>query len=261
MQCLGIPVDFRLRKFIREWRRPVLSDLTSTHIKTLYDFGKQVKGENAELTSDQVSFALDLAKPQTQGGVVIVVLQPTTDQTYHDSYGTNVENCETLDAIRDALRLFGLRCDDVSIFNAFPFIADPDLDNRNNTHEASHHAFQQMVMQKRPKAVVSCFKTPFRVPLSGSLKSLGIGESWPMKRFKFKKKIFLTRVNAFNPRYALKQNPTESCFRQLLVLQLAAGFGTWADTWIEEPWMEKLRDDCRSRAEMLAQGVHAMRYC
>lgn len=54
-----------------------------------------------------------------------------------------------------------------------------------------------------------------------------------------------TRVNAIHPSYAMNRVPTESCFRQLLTLEFAHGFGMWRGTWKEERWMQDLREHCQ----------------
>lgn len=74
MKCLGIPVDHRLRSIIRESSSIDTSGTDSEHIRLLHQFGEALRyGGNAYPLHD-LSFALEMARPGSKGGMLIALL-------------------------------------------------------------------------------------------------------------------------------------------------------------------------------------------
>jgi hypothetical protein len=61
-------------------------------------------------------------------------------------------------------------------------------------------------------------------------------------------------VNMPHPSYYMNYNPTESCFRQLQILEFAQACGRLWGTWQEKAWMADLWGRCRARAKVLLDG-------
>jgi len=152
MQYLDIPVDHRLRKFVKSWERPSSSKVPSSHVETLYNIAIDLRAyRDGPIPADEINFALDLAKPATVGGLVICLLQPQYGQTYSNSFAANVKDCVTLGALRDVSSMFGLSLDEVNVFDAFRFITEERLLKENREHTLSHDAFQSMILQSSRK--------------------------------------------------------------------------------------------------------------
>lgn len=50
-----------------------------------------------------LDFRLDLARPETMGGVVVVLLQPYEKQTYANGFTADVDACKSLRAIKELI--------------------------------------------------------------------------------------------------------------------------------------------------------------
>lgn len=71
MDCLGVPIDHRLRRVIREARHIDRDSEDSDHIQLLHSFGSSLEvGESAYPICD-LSFGLEMARPELKGGVLM----------------------------------------------------------------------------------------------------------------------------------------------------------------------------------------------
>ncbi|KAJ5796874.1 uncharacterized protein N7518_005414 [Penicillium psychrosexuale] len=81
MECLGIPIGHRLRRIIREVQPSDTNGEDSDHIRILHKFGTSLKIETSDyLTPCDLSFGIEMARPESKGGIVVVLQQPHSSQ-------------------------------------------------------------------------------------------------------------------------------------------------------------------------------------
>lgn len=154
--------------------------------------------------------------------------------------------------------MFGLSLDEVSVFDAFPFIAEEKLQRENKEHTLSHDTFQNMIQQKQPQVVLCCWQIPTSSAshIGMLVKSDGIGRQWPSKSILIGEQWSVIRVNSFHPSFSINRNPSESCFRELFILEFAKALGHWSGGWGgEKDWMAELRSSCLEKAKTQAKVV------
>ncbi len=78
------------------------------------------------------------------------------------------------------------------------------------------------------------------------LKSLGVGQIFTSGKINIGDGIFVSRVNAFHPSYAMFHNPAIGCLRQLLPLEVAHTCGVLRGDSNEEEWVSGFRSQCRA---------------
>lgn len=124
MECLGIPVDHRLRRLIRK-AQPINTNEDSEHIRILQRFGKSLKnGQSDYLSTYDLSFGLELARPESKAGVVVVLLQPHSTQDNSDGFLAGRHTCATINAVSDLISAATnskLGLDDISVFDEYHF--------------------------------------------------------------------------------------------------------------------------------------------
>jgi hypothetical protein len=77
MECLDIPVDHRLQSLIRKILPPGISRTTGDHIQILREFGDRLSWQDRRpICVNELNFGLDLACPETTGGVLVLLQQP-----------------------------------------------------------------------------------------------------------------------------------------------------------------------------------------
>ncbi|KAJ5737536.1 uncharacterized protein N7483_002661 [Penicillium malachiteum] len=250
MECLGIPIDHRLRRLIREVR-PIHTNVgDSDHIRILQEFrtSLKVKGSDSDyLTAFDLNFGIEMARPETKGGVVVVLLQPHSSQDNSDGFLAGKENWLTIRAISELIS---------AASNArfgFDDISEATEAIEENLLKEAHHMFATMVEAKQPEVVISCFKTKSSNMIVKNLCSRRIGYCFDFdpqgSRQLAELGLNLTRVNAFHPSYAINYNPEFSCFKRLLLLEFVKAFALWQGNWIsDEGWMAHWRDECRKQA-------------
>ena len=251
MECLGVPIDHRLRRVIREARRIDRDKENSDHIQLLHSFGSSLEVDESDYPICDLSFGLEMARPELKGGVLIVLERPHSKQKNSDGFMEGKRNCRTINAVSDLISAVNndkLGFDDVSLFDAIPFLDETvaGKDHQDIINEAQN-VFADMARAKDPDIILCCFKTETQNSLVKKLQSRGVGRSFypdnpKLTGFGFSS----TLVNAFHPSYAVNYYPISSCFKQLLVLEFTKAFALWRQSWTEEPWMKGLRDECRS---------------
>lgn len=76
MECLGVPIDYRLRRVILEARRIDRDKGNSEHIRLLYSFRSSLEVDKLDYPIYNLSFGLEIARPELKGGVLIVLQRP-----------------------------------------------------------------------------------------------------------------------------------------------------------------------------------------
>lgn len=176
MECLGIPIDHRLRRLIRK-AQPINTDEDSEHVRILQRFGKDLKiGQRDYLSTYDLSFGLELARPESKAGVVVVLLQPHSTQDNSNGFLAGRDACSTIKAVSDlisAVTNSKLSLDDISVFDAIPFLDEnvkgPESDNIIGQAQS---VFADMIRAKQPNVVISCFRT---MPSNSIIRNLRCG--------------------------------------------------------------------------------------
>ena len=116
-------MDHRLRRLIRNIRPIDISKAMGAHVQILREFGESLRWDESDdecVEISELNFALYLAGPDTTGGILVLLEQPSRTQTYQDGFTADVDGCKTLKAICQLLsvatsQLSGL--DNVSVFD------------------------------------------------------------------------------------------------------------------------------------------------
>ncbi|KAF7589641.1 hypothetical protein BBP40_004014 [Aspergillus hancockii] len=82
-----------------------------------------------------------------------------------------------------------------------------------------------------------------------NFRSLGIGRDFDEPKISLRPGSVIERVNSFHPSFAINFNPYDSCFRQLLLLNVAKACRMYEGTWSEEEWMIDLMGRCIAEAK------------
>ncbi|KAH9203555.1 hypothetical protein DL95DRAFT_147148 [Leptodontidium sp. 2 PMI_412] len=255
MSVLGVPVDHRLRDTIRELMKlngaSTASNLSSNHNEYLRQLAQYIHDRGWSISEDEVDFACYLAEPAVRGGIVVALTQPPPNQDYSIPFDEIVKDCNTLLALRELAEFFSLPFDRLSIFDAYPFIADKELDQEDVDHTESHIAFHEMILEKQPTVVLTGWTSPsFKNFTTKALQKRAIGAVFSSPTIHYSGLTF-SMVNMPHPSYYMNHHPTESCFRQLQILEFAQACGRLWGTWQEKGWMAELRGKCKARAKFL----------
>jgi hypothetical protein len=244
---------------IREARRIDRGKENSEHIQLLHSFGSSLEVDESDYPICDLSFGLEMARPELKGGVLIVLERPHSKQENSDGFMEGKRNCRTINAVSDLISAVNnakLGFDDVSLFDAIPFLDETVAGKEHqDIIDDAQNVFADMVGAKDPDIILCCFTAETRNSLVKKLQSRGVGRSFypdnpKLTGFDFSS----TRVNAFHPSYAINNYPISCFFKQLLVLEFTKAFALWRQSWTEEPWMRGLRDECRTRAERTVGG-------
>lgn len=264
MQCLGIPIDHRLRRLIREAQSVDTKQADSNHLLPLHDFGMSLTVDEHEYPISDLSFGLEMARPESKGGLLIALLRPHSTQNNSDGFLAGRRHCETLEAVSDLIAAVNngkLGFDDISVFDAIPLIDEAATGpNLTTLIDDAQSVFADMVRAKNPDVVLCCFKTATQNTLVQQLSCRGVGKSFnDDKSVPTEPELSFTRVNAFHPSYAVNHYPIFCSLRRLLILEFTKAFACWRQKWIEEPWMESLRTECRQIPKKAAGGTSLYR--
>lgn len=258
MECLGVPIDYRLRRLIRQAQPISLAENESGHARILYDFGIDLEDEDGCkcLQVCELSFGIEMAQPESEVDIVVVLLRPHSKQVFSDGFVAGRRGCATLNAVAELISAvsngrFGF--DDISIFDAIPFL-DETITNKDTINKAQN-TFADMIRAKQPDVVICCYKTESEDPLVLDVCRTGIGGSFQPSILGYGQSLSLLRVTAFHPSYAINFYPTCSCFRRLLTLEFTKAFALWRRDWKEERWMTDLRVICSQEASRVSRDM------
>ncbi|KAJ6065995.1 hypothetical protein N7499_012069 [Penicillium canescens] len=123
MECLGVPIDHRLRRVIRQARRTDKEN--SDHIQLLHSFESSLEVDESDYPTCDLSFGLEMARSELKGGVFIVLERPYSKQENSDGFIEGKRNCRTINTVSDlisAVNNYKLGFDDVSLFDAIPLL-------------------------------------------------------------------------------------------------------------------------------------------
>jgi hypothetical protein len=155
------------------------------------------------MSVSELNFGLELARPETMGGVVVVLLQPAQTQTYTNGYTKDVDICESLKAVKELISVVNnylLDFDGVSIFDTLPFLTEEYRDE--DKFRDANNTFVQMIKAKRPDVVVCCCQGESQNQFVKDIRSLEVGKSFSPEVLQ-NGQWNLRRVNAFHPSYSV----------------------------------------------------------
>lgn len=258
---LDIAIDHRIRRQIKPSRRGQEGHSIAHFIK-LEDLYRSLD----RIDHFEFLVTADLAGHLRTGGILVILHRPTNKHPFTEGTDRVVEESPTLRALRDAFELFDISLPgEVSLIDAFPFLPRTDMrtmsvDAYNAQSKRHFSSFLGAVVAKQPHVALCMWQCDKEVDLtcfeSGrDLQSIGVGKVFSQPKIKLcdesGAQTDLFKVNAFHPSYAVNHHPEHSCFRQLLLLEIAHACGLWRGDWNEEPWMEQLRKHCQDLSSRL----------
>jgi hypothetical protein len=252
--CNGIPVDHRLKRLLPSAKQKH-SQGVGKHADIVESFGNtMVRDDQTYPSKNEAGFAAWLAKPDTQGGLVIALLQPTKTQVYTPDFQWVKGECATLAYLEESLAFVdgpgGLVT--TSVFDAFPFITEP-ISSEGLSKEATdaYSTFLAMLEAKKPEVVFACWRVKGQdLWFSGK----GLGRTSQVESLKLSNGHVVRVVNGFHPSYTANFCANESCFRRLFTMELCKAFCELNTAWQEDKWMEILRQKCQKRTQQLMEG-------
>lgn len=183
-----------------------------------------------------VDVYVELAKPETTGGVVVILERPSNAERtrYGGGYHTVISKTKTLKEVA-RLIMFATggtqTIKDVTVLDAFPL--QPHDDPALHGTKKMSKLLKELLAAKRPDVVISCFKAGQHDGFIKLLQHPGVGHesnnssksivvSPPVHHF--------NKIDAFHPSFAFYHNASDDCFIQLLQLQFSKAFGEWCGT-------------------------------
>lgn len=253
--CLGIPVDHRLEQLLTtDLTTPGSS--TGGHARAIEGYGRHLEKVRADISHHEIEFAKWLAKPETTGGVVIVLLQPAQHQRYFPNHRRTVKDCGTLDAVDEVCKtVTGCGLEKISCFDVFPFHKIPatkkNVDEYEEDLDEAYAIFLAMIQQKQPDVIFCCYRSPHLTKYK-DFQGIGVGHTRD-SQVAFQDQSY-TCVNGFHPSYALNYLEDKSALRNLFIVEATQAFMRASDNWTESSWMSKLRDQCSAIVRVDEKG-------
>jgi hypothetical protein len=257
-ECLNIAVDHRLRALFKPICEQPHLNINNSHAVLLAELGRA--STHREISEPEVSVTQQFAGPGYTGGISFLLLQPSNHHPYWEGQDTVILDCATLTVLDEGLKSvtcgsMGLGSPAVSLIDSAPYIRPDDRVSDEYKYNMRKSTIR-VIREKKPDVVVCMWKDTGRKPLEmGKVQSLGVGKDFDKSRITFGGVLGvpMERVNSFHPSYAANYNPHVSCFRQLLLLNIAqARYIYEYGTWHEEEWMKELKGRCKARAKDIA---------
>ncbi|KAH6699932.1 hypothetical protein BKA61DRAFT_681925 [Leptodontidium sp. MPI-SDFR-AT-0119] len=105
---------------------------------------------------NEVEFAKWLAKPETTGGVVVVLQQPAEHQRYFSNPHQTVKDYDTLDAVDEVCKtVTGCGLEKISCFDVFPFHKIPVAKSLDEYEEELDEAYAIFLARILPSTKTS----------------------------------------------------------------------------------------------------------
>jgi hypothetical protein len=237
--CLEIPIDHRLEPLLGA--RLATPGGPGRHTREIEKYGQRLQKDGEYISDKEVKFAKWLAKPDTKGGVVIVLLQPAEHQRYFSDHQQTVKDCDTLDAVDEVCKaVTGRGLEKISCFDVFPFHKTPVGKSDEDELDKAYAIFLRMIQQKQPDVVFCCYRSPhptkYRDFQCNGIRHTGEYEvSFQGKHY--------TCVCGFHPSSALNYLEDKSALRTTFIVQATQAFRRANGTWRASSWMIEVRKD------------------
>jgi hypothetical protein len=252
---LDVVVDHRLWQLFKPVQPTQERKQTGNHVQQIDRLGRTYRRNGCAVPEEELIVAKELAFPVSKGGITVILQQPARSHPYNRGTNTVISTSPMLAALSEAFSTvscgsLNLR-DDVTVIDSLPFILPNDHTPPEFQRDWRDLSFG-VVRGKEPD-VVLCMSQD-RDGMSEKAKiiqSIGVGGMFEESHVELYPGVWTDRVNAFHPSYAVNHNPHISCFRQLLLLEVAQACGVRRGDWDEKEWMRDLRQKCRAKAKEL----------
>jgi hypothetical protein len=244
--CMGIPLHHQ-QKLLLDTTFDLTHSITSigNHVHEVQNYGQRRQTARGDVSYNEIEFTKWLASPDTKDGVLFVLLQPAEYQAYYEDHQWSAKDCITLNAVDEVCRaITGKGLENTSCFDAFPYQKVPVrkcLEDSEDELDEAYAIFLKMVEEKQPDIIFCCYRSPHRTKFK-EFESVGVG------RTRNQPVIFrgheYTCVNGFHPSYAMNYLSDRSILRKLFIAEATQAFYRANESWIEPPWIKKLRLDC-----------------
>ena len=253
-ECLDIAVDHRIRALFKPVHKQIRFDVNGNHGRYLTELA--VISTHRTISKHEIEVTQQFLGPECTGGVAVVLLQPSNFHPYWEGQDSVVRNCRTFSFLDEGFRAvtcgsIGLDSQMLSIVDSAPYTRPKD----SVSVEYKKHMRQwasRIIREKKPDVVLCMWQDKEGVPLKMTrVRSLGIGRDFDSSRISFDGSP-MDRVNSFHPSYVANHNPYVSCFRQLLLLNIARACWMYERrSWHEEEWMCDLKNRCMQKAKSI----------
>jgi hypothetical protein len=256
LTCLDIAIDHRLLPLLQPLPT-ANSESGSNHVRFLQKTARTLQRNEDKIPEAEVAIAKDLAGPAIKGGICFVLHQPADNHPYHLGTESVLASSPTLSALLlDLWPTVSCGAPRPTVIDRLPFVRPSDQIDHNSKSRIQEQSFA-MLKEKKPDVVV-CMWRRKQGDNPGSMRAiegLGIGRTFSSPGHELEPGCTIQRVNAFHPSFAVNYHPYVSCFRQLLILEVAQACGLYRGLWRNQIWMDELRKDCQDKVrEMSASG-------
>ncbi|KAE8397461.1 hypothetical protein BDV37DRAFT_291977 [Aspergillus pseudonomiae] len=253
--CLGVAVDHRIRSLFRPIRARTQASMPGDPadaqlLKSLAD-----RRTDRYISKHEIDITLELFGPQATGGITVVLQQPWRFHPYWKGIEAVVGACPTFSAVDEAFSAascgtISIGSSTLSIIDSLPFVRPQD--NLSSWDRwIIRNATSDVIITKDPDVVLCMWRQAKNNELGpmSEFRSLGIGHDFDQPTLCLRPGSVAERVNSFHPSFAINFNPYNSCFRQLLLLNVAKACRIYEGTWREEEWMDSLKERCKEEAK------------
>ncbi|KAI0458095.1 hypothetical protein F5B21DRAFT_39540 [Xylaria acuta] len=263
--CLDVVIDHRIRRLCRPtWQLGKLPE-PSTHLSILQQHGFR-RGRKI----DEINVTSQLAGPATTGGILVTLQQPRWNHPFEDGVEAVIQDCDTLSALD---RLFlAASCgtlnvkEHVSLVDLLPFTPQRVDTVPSGVLQGAFEASRLAICAKMPDVVLCAgriwlpcdggnpgtgLENQEKPDLKGELckvEAAGVGRPDIYDAVSLQgsggELVTMSKVNGFHPAYAMTWHPEHTNLRQLLLLNVVKTCGLYRGDWLEDRWMDTLREEC-----------------
>lgn len=256
--CLGVAVDHRIRRLFK----PL--DLGGPTESPKHSSVFENRGKSLGRSDEEIQVTAQLAGSPVKGGIAVTLQQPRHNQPFEQGLNAVIKESKTLSALNDIFTAVSCRTLDirtnVAVINLLPYESERDLTKIDDAKlRESFRVSAQAIYDEKPAVLLCAGKVRLdedKCKLKGdasTLESIGVGRGFgsdvePVEveiRYREHDLVRISRVNSFDPSYAINYRPHDSLLRQLLILSGAETCGRWRKDWKNEGWMDNLRDRCQ----------------
>ena len=256
--CLDVAVDHRIRRTFK----PVTKYQTerSNHVSRI-----EARGRSLERSREEIQVTAQMAGPAVKGGIAVVLQQPRHNHPFENGLAAVIEDCETLYAFYDIFTAVSCRTldirTDITFVDLLPYVSEDVAEIDDAKLEESFRVSVQTICDKQPDVLLCAAKIwlpnagkfDYRKGDAWKFESVGIGKKFGSTRLPVTARIRdgergfvrIDRVNGFHPSHAVNYQSHVSILRQLQILIGAQTCGMLRRDWVDEQWMEDLRNRCK----------------
>ncbi|PYH71035.1 uncharacterized protein BO88DRAFT_242398 [Aspergillus vadensis CBS 113365] len=263
--CLGVAVDHRIRSLFKPIRiqTQVRMQGDDSHAQLLETLARE--RTDRYISKDEIDITLELSGPQTVGGVTVVLQQPARFHPYSEGLEAVLDYSATFSTIDEAFSAvscgsISIRSSTLSLIDSLPYVG-PDDDLSSEEKLRVRRVTSHIIIRKDPDVLLCMWRQAEDHEITREMskfRSLGVGRDFDRPTVTLRPGSVAERVNSFHPSFAINYNPYDSCFRQLLLLNVAKACRVYEGTWNEEEWMNDLKKRCRDEAKA---GISITPYC